>query len=118
MARKILTALAFPPTCIHLSWYQLQLESNSVDLCARATCHSPADTSRHFPSRPIHTYHSIWGCSRHPGNITQPPPCLLRSTLSMKALLFIYLVNRVLIISRVRKEVEFSGTQAWIWLSP
>lgn len=27
------TALAFPPTCIHLSWNQFQLESNSVDLC-------------------------------------------------------------------------------------
>ena len=27
-----LTALAFPPTCIHLSWNQFQLESNSVDL--------------------------------------------------------------------------------------
>lgn len=27
-----LTALALPPTCIHLSWNQFQLESNSVDL--------------------------------------------------------------------------------------
>lgn len=118
MARKSFTALAFPPTCIHLSWYQLQLESNSVDLCARAACHSPADTSRHFPSRPIHTCHLTWDCSRRPGNITQSPPCLLCSTLSTKASLFIYLVNRVLIIFQVRKEVEFSGTQVWIWFSP
>lgn len=39
------TALAFPPTCMHLSWNQFQLESNSVDLWARAACHPPADTS-------------------------------------------------------------------------
>lgn len=30
-----LTALAFPPTCMHRSWNQFQLESNSVDLRRR-----------------------------------------------------------------------------------
>lgn len=42
------TALAFPPICIHLSWNQFQLESNSVDLCERAACHPqqiPGDAS-------------------------------------------------------------------------
>lgn len=52
MVRKSFTALAFPPTCIHLSWNQFQLESNSVDLCARAACHPPADTRSRFPGRP------------------------------------------------------------------
>lgn len=31
--QRLLTALALLPTCIHLSWNQFQLESNSVDLC-------------------------------------------------------------------------------------
>lgn len=45
-SRRSFTALAFPPTCIHLSWNQFQLESNSVDLCTRAASHPLADTSR------------------------------------------------------------------------
>ena len=49
MVRRSFTALAFPPTCIHLSWNQLQVESNSVDLCARAVCHLPAGSRRRFP---------------------------------------------------------------------
>lgn len=33
-----LTALPLPPTCIHLSWNQFQLESNSVDLRRKYKC--------------------------------------------------------------------------------
>lgn len=108
--------MAFPPICIHLSWNQFQLESNSVDLCERAACHPPADTRETLPWQ-TQTCHLASGCSRHPGN-NQPPPYFLHSTLSMKALIFIHLVKRVLIIFQIRKEIEFSGIQAWIWLSP
>lgn len=94
------TALAFPPTCIHLSWNQFQLESNSVDLCARAACHPPADTRRHFPGRltPV-----IW---QVPRNINQPPPDFLNHSLSVKALLFSLIVKRALIIFQIRGRLN------------
>lgn len=77
-------------------------------------------TSRYQETLPwqTQTCHLASGCRRHPGNINQPPPYFLHSTLSMKALIFIHLVKRVLIIFQIRKEIEFSGIQAWIWLSP
>lgn len=35
---QVLTALALPPTCIHLSWNHDQLKSSSVDLCNTTVC--------------------------------------------------------------------------------
>lgn len=39
-ARRHLTALVLPPTCMHLSWNQFQLESSSVDLWGGEEIHS------------------------------------------------------------------------------
>lgn len=77
-------------------------------------------TSRYQETLPwqTHTCHLASGCSRHPGNINQPPPYFLHSTWSVKDLLFNYLVKTLLIIVEIQKEVEFSSTQAWICLSP
>lgn len=75
MGRRSFTALAFPPTCIHLSWNQFQLESNSVDLCARAACHLPADNQQTLPWQ-THTYHLAQETliSHHPTSSTLPCP--------------------------------------------
>jgi hypothetical protein len=73
VGKRSFTALAFPPTCIHLSCNQLQLESNSVDLCTRAVCHLPADTRRQASLASPHLSFAL-GCCKRPGNIHQSLP--------------------------------------------
>lgn len=107
--------MAFPPTCIHLSCNQLQLESNSVDLCTRAECHLPVGTETCFP---IKTKPVIWpqaSVGVQEPSVTVPFPPLF----PVFEIIALHLIQRVLIISEkeIRKEVDFSGMQARIWLS-
>lgn len=85
--------MAFPPTCIHLSWNQLQLESNSVDLCTRTKCHCQADSRRHVS---LASPYLIW-----PQGVggSWPLPYFLHSALDLKNLVFPHLFQRMLITS-------------------